>query len=323
MHMGSQIDHTPSAPRRVGRGVCAGLLLLWSLVPVRADVAGSADLPNIGRYDGSEIVYYQQEALGKTTLAIGPVQRASDADSTSLALEGKLTRIVYRVPGGVSAFEVFRNFEIRIGDAGFETIFSGGPEQLDGYNFKYKHPVEILDETSMGNEIHYLAARKNIKGVDVHLSVLVSPHSGGDGQRVRVIGIESAALQVRMVAADAMALAIAETGRVSLYGIYFAHDSAAIEAASEPTLAEIGKFLQQNPAVNIIVVGHTDNSGGYDYNLQLSRERAAAVVERLVTGGAAQARLRSAGVGYLAPAASNDAEAGRALNRRVELVKDK
>jgi outer membrane protein OmpA-like peptidoglycan-associated protein len=74
----------------------------------------------------------------------------------------------------------------------------------------------------------------------------------------------------------------------------------------------------------VIVVGHTDYVGGYDYNMDLSKRRARAVMDALVNEfGIAAARLKSDGVGYLAPAASNLSEAGRALNRRVELVQDK
>ena len=70
------------------------------------------------------------------------------------------------------------------------------------------------------------------------------------------------------------------------------------------------------------MVGHTDNVGTMDANLKLSQARAEAVVQALVTKHAiAAARLRAAGVGPLAPVASNDAEEGRARNRRVELVK--
>jgi outer membrane protein OmpA-like peptidoglycan-associated protein len=69
------------------------------------------------------------------------------------------------------------------------------------------------------------------------------------------------------------------------------------------------------------VVGHTDNQGGLDHNLALSKQRADAVTAALTaTYGIAAVRLTANGVAYLAPVASNAAEAGRAKNRRVELV---
>jgi outer membrane protein OmpA-like peptidoglycan-associated protein len=69
------------------------------------------------------------------------------------------------------------------------------------------------------------------------------------------------------------------------------------------------------------VVGHTDNIGALDYNIDLSRRRAEAVVVALTSQhGVARDRLRPSGVGPLAPAATNATEGGRALNRRVELV---
>jgi OOP family OmpA-OmpF porin len=70
------------------------------------------------------------------------------------------------------------------------------------------------------------------------------------------------------------------------------------------------------------VVGHTDNVGAMDYNMKLSQARGEAVVKTLVTKyGIAVGRLKGYGVGSLAPVASNDAENGKAKNRRVELVK--
>lgn len=305
-----------------------GLLLLLSDAAVprcfAADVAGSADYPGIGRFAGSEIKTYQVENYGETTLATGPVKTAADAEETSRKVEGKITRMVYRVPPGSAALEVFRNFEARVSEAGYETIFSGGPAEIRPYEFKYKHPVEILDEISMSDEIHYLAAKKTAGGGEVFLSVLVSPHSGGDGLRVRLIAAETKAMEMRMVDAEKMRLDIGETGKVALYGIYFDHDKAVIQPESKPALDEIAKLLGDAPGLKLIVVGHTDNAGGSGYNMDLSRRRAKAVVDALIADyGISQDRVRSEGVGYLAPAASNDTEEGRALNRRVELVKDK
>jgi OOP family OmpA-OmpF porin len=87
-----------------------------------------------------------------------------------------------------------------------------------------------------------------------------------------------------------------------------------------PKNAEIFRMA---PAIikPLLVVGHTDSQGPYTYNLDLSRRRAEAIAEELVKNYHIGApRLRTAGVAHLAPVGSNASEAGRALNRRVELV---
>jgi outer membrane protein OmpA-like peptidoglycan-associated protein len=289
-----------------------------------ADVAGSADYPDIGRYEGSEILQYKVEDYGNTTFATGPVQKDSDAESTALAVEGRIIRIVYQVPKGVAPLEVFRNFEARAAESNYDIAFSGGPEEIKDYTFKYRHPVEILTESGIGNGIRYFLARKEVAGAPNYVSVLVAPHGGGQGVLVGLIAAESKPMAQRMVDARQMALSLNETGRVALYGIYFDHDSARLTPESKPTLDEIAGFMNSQPEQKIIVVGHTDYVGGYDYNLDLSKRRAAAVVAALVDeNGVAAQRLKSNGVGYLAPAATNLSDAGRALNRRVELVQDK
>lgn len=301
------------------------LILAGGVAPaVAADAPGSADHPDIGRYQGSEILHYEVEDYGRTVFATGPVKKNSDAESTALSVEGRITRIVYQVPKGVSALEVFRNFETRAGDSNFEIVFSGGPDEIKDYTFKYKHPVEILREAEIGNGIHYFLARKDIAGVTNHLAVLVAPHGGGQGLRVGLIAAEAKPMALQMVDAKQMALSLTETGKVALYGIYFDHDSAVIKPESKPTLDEIAQLMNGQPDLKIIVVGHTDYVGGHGYNMDLSKRRARAVMDALVEDyGINAARLNSDGVGYLAPAATNVSEAGRALNRRVELVQDK
>jgi outer membrane protein OmpA-like peptidoglycan-associated protein len=66
------------------------------------------------------------------------------------------------------------------------------------------------------------------------------------------------------------------------------------------------------------VEGHTDNRGGANHNLDLSRRRAASVMKWLTDHGVAQARLSSKGLGMTTPIDSNDTDAGRQNNRRVE-----
>jgi OOP family OmpA-OmpF porin len=127
-----------------------------------------------------------------------------------------------------------------------------------------------------------------------------------------------------MVTVDAtkMAKDIAATGRVALYGLYFDTDKADLKPESAPSLAEIAKLLKAEPNLKVYIVGHTDNVGVFDYNMSLSQRRAKSVVDQLVQSyGISPDRLKPAGAGMIAPVASNDDEAGRAKNRRVEIVK--
>jgi outer membrane protein OmpA-like peptidoglycan-associated protein len=111
-------------------------------------------------------------------------------------------------------------------------------------------------------------------------------------------------------------------GHIALYEIYFETGKADVKPESARALGEIAKLLASRPQLPILVVGHTDNVGALDYNRGLSQRRAQSVVEALAQQhGVARDRLAAVGVGMAAPVASNDNEAGRAKNRRVELVK--
>jgi len=111
-------------------------------------------------------------------------------------------------------------------------------------------------------------------------------------------------------------------GKAVIYGIYFDFGKAEIKPESRPTLREIAKFLKENPEIKLYVVGHTDNVGSLKYSMELSLERAKAVIEALVKDYAIEReKLRAFGVGFLAPVASNETEEGKAKNRRIELLK--
>ncbi len=110
-------------------------------------------------------------------------------------------------------------------------------------------------------------------------------------------------------------------GRARLDGINFDFSSAKLRTESEPLLKQVAGMLNAHPDWSITLEGHTDNIGGAAYNKTLSEQRAASVVAFLVAQGVAAERLQSAGFGMAKPVASNDGEAGRAQNRRVEIVK--
>ncbi len=102
--------------------------------------------------------------------------------------------------------------------------------------------------------------------------------------------------------------------------IHFELDSAEISPVSDGLLREIARVITDNPQIRRIrVEGHTDRQGTAHYNLALSQRRAESVVARLVDYGVARQRLEPEGFGFSRPVATNDTEAGRAENRRVEL----
>jgi outer membrane protein OmpA-like peptidoglycan-associated protein len=107
-----------------------------------------------------------------------------------------------------------------------------------------------------------------------------------------------------------------------VYGIYFNFASDVLRPESEPVLKEIATALEAHPDWKLRVNGHTDNIGGEAMNQDLSRRRAQAVRHELAEHyKIAEARLSTEGFGASQPKESNDTDRGRALNRRVELVR--
>ncbi len=103
-----------------------------------------------------------------------------------------------------------------------------------------------------------------------------------------------------------------------LQDLLFEFGTANIIPESEKSLDELAELLTNNPELHIEITGHTDNVGSASYNLNLSRERALAVYNRLVEKGIDPARLSYDGKGDTQPITMNDTEEGRQQNRRVE-----
>lgn len=100
--------------------------------------------------------------------------------------------------------------------------------------------------------------------------------------------------------------------------IHFAYKSAALQPDSDPVLQQVIDLMRQHPEVQLVIEAHTDNIGGRTYNMMLSQERAASVVQYLVEHGVDPLRLVPVGHGKNHPIASNKTETGRSQNRRVE-----
>ena len=138
-----------------------------------------------------------------------------------------------------------------------------------------------------------------------------------DGMAVFVTSIRVAESET-----DVLYDALAAKGRWVTQGILFATGKADVQPESRPVLKEIAATLKQHADLKILIEGHTDNVGSPASNLALSDARAAAVKTALVGEfGVDGARITTKGLGDTKPSVPNTSSAGRAQNRRVEVVK--
>jgi outer membrane protein OmpA-like peptidoglycan-associated protein len=296
------------------------------------DIEGSKDHPMISRYEGAYISGYEHYDYDRETFYTGE----ENGELQEIVPEGEVTQILYFLPAeGLSVLQVQRNYQMALKNAGFEIVyecFSDTDEcpysvfdGMLGDDYSGDHSKNVF----VGKDQSYFLARLPQDNGNMYVSAhtLLSEWADEDNQPVTLLQIleekpmENGKVNVE-INAQAMAEDIDEKGSVRIYGIHFDTDKATIKENSESTLAEIASLLEQKQKLKLGVVGHTDATGGMEHNMDLSVQRAEAVVEALVKShGISGERLTPYGVGPLAPVANNEDEDGRARNRRVELIK--
>lgn len=106
---------------------------------------------------------------------------------------------------------------------------------------------------------------------------------------------------------------------ITLENIQFEFNSAKLTPAATTSLNKVVRALSSQPGASVEVAGHTDSRGNDAYNKRLSDQRANSVRQYLINNGIAASRITARGYGEEQPVASNETDAGRAQNRRVEL----
>jgi outer membrane protein OmpA-like peptidoglycan-associated protein len=102
--------------------------------------------------------------------------------------------------------------------------------------------------------------------------------------------------------------------------VTFATNQSEVQSSFYPVLNSVAKVLKEYEKTMVHVTGHTDSTGGYEYNLQLSQKRANSVSSYLAAQGVQPVRLQTQGLGPDRPVAANDTPDGRSQNRRVEIT---
>ena len=322
-------------------GLTQGLLVLaFAVHGLAADLPGSKDPAGVKRYTGSEIIGYHAPKFDEFLLPLGPPTGfVPPAYAKSLKIDGLVSRYTYLAPAGRSPAELFRNYQLEFRRLELTTLYQKGAGEKGWFGPTLDQAAE---QDQIGQILAYneseeqvlVARTKAAKPTYYYLFVtsykdgVIPPRLQGSVTKERslaeltVIAPEAMEENMTLLNAAEMSKSLADAGKVALYGINFDTDKDTLRPDSEPVLKEIGKLMSGDPGLKIHVVGHSDDQGKPDYNLDLSRRRAEAVMRELTTRyGIAASRLDSFGCGPYAPVASNGSEEGRARNRRVELVK--
>ncbi|NHZ61904.1 OmpA family protein [Massilia genomosp. 1] len=318
--------------------LCAGPAAGANANRVDADKPGGSDHPLISRYAGSTLYTYGDDNVGTA-----PMLEPGKGRPVEQIIEGKVATRAYWGPAGRSALEVFRNYQSALRNAGFQPVYECEVARCEADKVQHilvrwpiaarwvgndKSDYHVIRMFEYKPGFHYIHARKSGPHGPVDVQVaLREGDAGNKGTADKVLQyvqvVEAATVEQGKVTVDAAAIgsALKREGRIALYGVLFDTSQAAIKPESGATLEQMAKTLKDDPQLQVLIVGHTDNQGAIDANLALSRKRAQAVVERL-TGryGIAPARLQAHGVANLSPTSSNSDDAGRARNRRVEMV---
>lgn len=252
------------------------------------DIKGSKDHPLVSRMPDFWISEYKVTEFD--------IYKFTGANKKTVDIEGHKYSILYKIKSGSSdpgALKIVRNVQDAL-------------KKIGG---------KVINDDSF-NKTSTIVVKKEGKESWIEVRAY-------SGIMYRITIVEREIMEQEIFAdANAMGNDINNSGHVSVYGIFFDTGKSDLKPESDSAIVQIAILITKNAALKIYVVGHTDNVGSFDANMQLSKNRADEVVKTLVARhGIAADRLRSYGISSLSPVASNDTEEGKAKNRRVELVK--
>ena len=312
-----------------------------------ADLPGAADHPLVKRFTGSWLA--GQRASSWDAAVVPGSAELDKADKRwfkePLTLEGKVTQTVYIAPAGKSALEVWRNYEQALNAAGLKKRFVCERNCADLYFawHKQSEPTKGFNwakgyiTTPSGSRYSLTSALSVDDGrmlvgtlgkpgqeatVLLYNSLAANATTGQVATYLQIV--EPKAMETGQVSVDPAALqaGLAAEGHVTLTGLFFDTGKTELKPESKAQLDAMAELLKNQPTLKAWIVGHTDNVGGFEANEKLSLARAQAVVAALTAAPykVDAKRLVPKGLASLAPVAGNGDDAGRAKNRRVELV---
>ncbi len=273
-------------------------------------------------------------ALGSDSyqMPVGPFSAGKIAVQT---VEGAVTATAYQIDAkGLTTLEIVAPLRDQVTAAGYQILFECAADDCGGFDFRFG--TRVIAEPAMHVDLadyRFLSATRSGPAGTEAISLLVSRSAllgfvqlieVGAARAIAVPAVRAPvpeAIAALPLEDDAVGAALSTKGSLVLEDVVFASGASVLGAEPIASLTALAAWLKADPSRAVVVVGHTDASGGLAINVALGAQRADAIRGRLVGGlGVPSAQVTAEGAGYLAPRASNLTEDGRRLNRRVEVV---
>ena len=254
----------------------------------------------------------------------------------SRAAEGALDQRAFELEApGLTTLAVLAPLREQVLAGGFTLLLDCESRACGGFDFRFA--TDVLPEPWMHVDIgdfRFLSAERKGEALSILVSrgaasifvqvTRVTPVAAPNLSASAPINFDTKPVAQAGKADPATAMigpALDDRGSAVLDDLVFASGSAALSEGEYASLSALAAWLTANPGATIALVGHTDAAGSLAANIALSQRRAEAVAEALVALHAVDpARMAAEGAGFLAPRATNQTDAGRQLNRRVEVV---
>jgi OmpA-OmpF porin, OOP family len=258
-----------------------------------------------------------------------------------LSVEGDVRRGAWRLGSpGLTPLQVIVPLRRQLVDAGFEILLDCASAACGGFDFRFA--TETLPGPNMYVNIrafHFVTAVRKTNGT-VQEVVTVLSSTSATSAYIQIIQAGALAERTTSVTAKAevpvpvgeagpsrptaqgdLASALLNAGHAVLSDLDFDTGTTSLGQGPFASLQALAELMRDQPDLRLALVGHTDSVGGLQANINISRERAQSVRQRLIdVHSISPSRLEAEAVGYLSPIATNRTEAGRTDNRRVEAV---
>ena len=272
------------------------------------------DLPS-----SAKLVASDQSDTKNISLALSSWDR--EIGISRLNITGKTVTNVYQIDGtSLTLDQMFKPIIDDLENRKFSVELYCNTQVCGGFNFRknleiFKPPFMLINVANYS----VVTAKKDNTAVSLIASKL------GTTIYLQVVSIginENDLIQPDIKSeTNSFSFTLINEGAIVLDDLIYRSGSSTLGDGPFNSLLELARFLKSTPTASIILVGHSDSTGELSQNIELSKNRAQAVADRLINSHSIdQSRISAEGIGFLSPKTNNSTEISRKKNRRVEAV---